>query len=332
VTVNGVSLLTTLFSQGDRTFVLAEYGYGFHDTSYFACDEDALQAYVYPDGTVICLRCIDNLHETIARYEPSWPCPIYDSLAFDSTLVRYCTWAGPVSMFEADLDNDDWGDLAIANTTAAAVSLVFNSGDGAGTLINPVDTIPGGGGTRGVVGGDLNDDGFEDLVISGYDGSRITVCINDGTGHYSNRTNIIVNRNPSPPYLADCDNDGDLDIFFASAYTNLVSILRNQGGGVFGTVSNDYQAGRGPTSVAAADLDGDGAADIAVANGIGNNVSILLHQGQFQYYSFNTLTFDVGVAPIRIFAEDFDQDGDIDLAILNADSDDISFLFNRTIM
>ena len=325
VYVENVSLLTLLYNQGSRSFATVDLGYGFYDTSYYYCDS---VIYV-PIEPPICLACFDNVYSSTPKYEPSPICPEMDILAFDSTALKQCVWAGPVSIVTGKFDDNLSIDLAVACGQNNIATVLFNNGGG---LDNPVDTLLGGGGTCAIACGDLSGDGIDDLVITASNINRLTVFINDGTGNFEDYDNYTVNSYPSRALLADADDDGDLDIFFTSRNSNLVCILTNRGDGTFYNVSEDFTAGQGPSDVAAADLDGDDAIDLAVANRNGNNVYFFPHQGQFKYYSFNTVIFDVGMAPSRIFAKDFDKDGDIDLAVLNDDSNDISFLFNRTIM
>ena len=81
--------------------------------------------------------------------------------------------------------------------------------------------------------------------------------------------------------------------------------------------------GEGPVSLAIADLNGDTFLDLAVVgvgNGIGiipgTTVSVLLGDGQGGFGP--ETTYDVGLAPREIVAEDFNGDGILDLAVVNA--------------
>ena len=81
--------------------------------------------------------------------------------------------------------------------------------------------------------------------------------------------------------LADLNGDGKLDIVTAnaSAASNNISVLQNQGNGTFGAPAT-FATATHPTSIAVGDLNGDGKQDIVTANYASNNVSVLLGQGR----------------------------------------------------
>jgi hypothetical protein len=85
---------------------------------------------------------------------------------------------------------------------------------------------------------------------------------------------------PKSVFAADLDGDDDSDLAVANynGGSDNVSILTNNGGGIFAAAVN-YWAGWYPVSVFAADLDGDSDDDLAVANGESDNVSILFNLG-----------------------------------------------------
>jgi len=105
------------------------------------------------------------------------------------------------------------------------------------------------------VSGDLNSDGFNDVVISitrdqpYYEGAYIQILINDQAGNlvdktlsnFINQSRLENHHGESNIYLRDIDNDGDLDIVqstrdFASDYSG-AHIAINDGRGNF--ISNE---------------------------------------------------------------------------------------------
>jgi len=133
---------------------------------------------------------------------------------------------------------------------------------------------------RGVTGGDVNGDGYVDLVFAaGADGAN-TLLLN-GPGRPMARREL-----PRPQGVASCgsvlfdaDNDGDLDLFLTGS-TNL--LLMNDGQGGFtdasasaGLTETPVKDGRG---AGAADLDGDGDLDLVVSTN-GGRPLLLRNEG-----------------------------------------------------
>lgn len=165
-----------------------------------------------------------------------------------------------------------------------------------------------------VVTGDLNGDGYVDLVVVNRTGNSVSVLLNKGDGTFAAATNWNVGNDPDSAALADFDSDGDLDI--AIATDNGVSLLRNNGNGTFGPASG-FSAGADPAAITTGDFDGDGDTDVAVANyTVGaNTVTVLFNNGAGLFLSSTVV--NVGDRPTDIKAADLDNDGDLDLVVAN---------------
>jgi len=66
-----------------------------------------------------------------------------------------------------------------------------------------------------------------------------------------------------------------------------------------------------------ADFNGDGKLDLAVCNGAQNNVTILLGNGDGTFTTASGSPITVGTQPWALVAGDFNNDGKLDLAIVN---------------
>ena len=77
------------------------------------------------------------------------------------------------------------------------------------------------------------------------------------------------------------DNDGDVDIAVANATSTNVSIMLNNGSGLF-AAARSYGVGDFPNllafSLAVTDLDGDGTHDIVLANGRDDSLAVLRNE------------------------------------------------------
>jgi hypothetical protein len=131
---------------------------------------------------------------------------------------------------------------------------------------------------------------------------------------------------PYSVFCADLDGDGGLDLAVANMFSDNVSILKNNGDGIF-QAKVDYATGDSPNCIFGGDLDADGDLDLAVANGHSNNVSILMNNGDATFYLDSN--YVTGVNAYSIFCADLDGDCDLDIAVANHDAHSIAILKNN---
>jgi hypothetical protein len=196
-----------------------------------------------------------------------------------------------LSVAVADLDNDGWPDIYVANDSTAA-TLYQNQKDGtfkdiaieAGVAFSP-DGKPQAG--MGVAVGDYNRDGLLDIVKTNFAGDTDSLYQNLGDGTFEDHT-YLAGLGINTRYLGwgvgfvDLDNDGWLDIVISNGhvypevdgkeldapYAEHKYVYRNLRNGQFEDVTN--QAGSGMTDTVPArgcafgDYDNDGDMDMVV--------------------------------------------------------------------
>lgn len=117
--------------------------------------------------------------------------------------------------------------------------------------------------TRLVETGDLDGDGFIDVLTAGFS-SDVIAWRRNLRGSSFGPPVQITNRTDTPTdfLAADLDGDGDLDVAVTSDSDSEVSWFENLGGGVFGQQQIITTGVDRPASLEAADVDGDGDLDL----------------------------------------------------------------------
>src|SRR3954468_2348961 len=217
----------------------------------------------------------------------------------------------------------------------------------------------------GVAAGDFDNDGYTDLYITNY-GSNVLLK-NDGHGHFVDVTakaGVASSGWSTSAAFVDYDGDGALDLFVAhyldwrraaevecfsltgvpdycspASYDlpSASTLFHNNGDGTFTDVSARAglltAVGNG-LGVVAADFDGNGLVDLAVANDRTPN-QLWLNQGKGRFVEsalvMGSALDQDGIAKsgMGIDAVDADDDGDVDLLIVNLDGESDSFFRNQ---
>ncbi|HQF65699.1 MAG TPA: FG-GAP-like repeat-containing protein [Planctomycetota bacterium] len=244
-----------------------------------------------------------------------------------SPATVYSTGGGsyPHGIQAEDMDGDGDLDLVVTYDLAAAVAIWKNDGKGVFTLFNMVPTQ--GVRPQNVGIGDFDGDGDLDYAAAnsewiGGGVPSVTIFRNGGDGRAA-----FVQRILTPPAsgpcscrVADLDGDGALDLVVGSWTDASVCVLWGNGKGEF----SEAQVLRAPPSSTAvepaiADLDRDGALDLVVAlfEPIAENptrFALMIFWGDGARGFTAGPFLPAGVNPRYPVVEDFDRDGDPDIA------------------
>ncbi len=182
---------------------------------------------------------------------------------------------------------------------------------------------------------DLNDDGHLDFVaLISQDQETIDAFFNDGNGNFEKKT---VYQAPDPAYgssgieLVDMDGDGDLDVLYTNGDSfdrgpkpyHSVQWLENEG--TFPFKHHAMSLMPGVLNAAAGDFDGDGDMDVVAASLLAkpindkllnrNTSSVVLLQ-QTEPLTFKPFQIEARTHEhLSIEPGDFDDDGDLDIAV-----------------
>ncbi len=219
-----------------------------------------------------------------------------------------------------DMTGDGKPDLAVTH----ANGIVIFKNNGSGIFATKTNYVGGHGSS--IAMGDLNNDGAKDLAVSVI-GSLVSVYLNNGDGTLATKTDYAVGQMPNSVTMGDVNGDGAADLVVGSRDHGNVAVLLNNGNGAFAAMKT-YGTGYGPLSHALGDLNGDGWPDIAVANSSNNSnsISTLFNNGDGTFAP--KIDYPVGIYPFVIRIGDMNNDGAMDLVVLNSLSKSVSILLN----
>ena len=239
-----------------------------------------------------------------------------------------------------DLDGD--GDLDAVNSIfdGSSRSLAWRENlDGLGSFGNEnlIPNRPTRWGPSAIFTGDLNNDGYVDLVsVSHIDGSIVWNANTDGHGTFGQQQVIAeMNLGTGEISTADIDGDGDMDVMFASNvereivwYENVDSQGRYGGPHSIGKGSDQDSTPViplfGNVDAQIADIDGDGDPDVIASwfllyGGEAETRSIAWYQNKngFGNFSEAKVIDEVSDDLRELEFADMDADGDIDVIVLS---------------
>jgi len=81
--------------------------------------------------------------------------------------------------------------------------------------------------------GDLNHDGWQDLVVANSTDNTVSVLLGRGDGAFAIHVDYATGKGPSSVAMADLNGDGKLDLVVTNATDNTVSVLKGNGDGTF---------------------------------------------------------------------------------------------------
>ncbi len=144
--------------------------------------------------------------------------------------------------------------------------------------------------------------------------------------HFTATTDVGLGAGPRAVAAIDFNHDGRLDLAVANKNSNSVSLLRNEGNGVFVHLGVLENGQTGAHSIVVGQFDNLPGLDLAVANYNSSSVSIFVSSGNW----FDPASpIQVGSAPTSLTAGDWNGDGAIDLAVAHEFPSEIRILRNN---
>ena len=241
----------------------------------------------------------------------------------------------PRTLHAFDYNNDGWMDLIINGATdeewngnVRIVALYKNNNGTFEYQSTPVDGIENFQATNGgaINVGDVNNDGYADIIISGYVDDDIktttSLYINNGDGSFSkwaHSQTTFTGHQQGDNFFIDVNNDGWLDIIeigrdVANGWSNFSKMYINNKDLTFETIEGgDCGIPGGQAFTAIGDVNNDGKTDFFVS-GWGPGSSVLYNNGDNTFTNVSLPSNEVSRGGFDNFV-DFDNDNSLDLTL-----------------
>ncbi|MBR9831690.1 T9SS type A sorting domain-containing protein [bacterium] len=226
-----------------------------------------------------------------------------------------------IKSVKGDLDGD--GDIDLILNGTGGSQTYFN--DGLGNYSNSNNGLVSGW-YHSIELGDVDGDGDLDCLLSGEvsnSQNKTALMLNDGNGNFTLSQAIFPSVYFSDAIFGDVDGDSDLDIFLTGKGVNggiHSELYLNDGSGNFSIDINNTFVLLQSSDAVFFDIDNDSDLDIVYS---GENVSnqkhtlIYLNNG-FGGFKMDSLNVLLGASSAKLEATDVDNDGDIDLFVLDS--------------
>jgi len=246
------------------------------------------------------------------------------------------------SLAWGDYDRDGDLDLALSGLTEAApgrFTKIYRNDDGV-LIGSGIELIPVWAGS--LAWGDYDNDGDLDLALTGWNNvvapyTHAKIYRNDEETFVEDTNQDLTGVENSSIAWADYDNDGYLDLVLTgwndATKTRISKIYKNSGYPDYELSESQTLTGVDYSSVAWGDYDNDGDLDLALCGNDGTNRRFLIYKNNSGTLDTTNPIEPMGANKGVIYGSlgwgDYDNDGDLDLALCGYDSTDRRFILYR---
>jgi hypothetical protein len=252
---------------------------------------------------------------------------------YDASLV--VTDHSPQSVVIAEIDGFPWPDLAFACLgtggpgSPGRVSIAINLGGG-NIIDDPGRWVTPGGQPVWIDAGDIDGDGWVDLVTANHDTSTVTVLRNRGGGVFATEDELHAPSGPTCVVLEEMDYVEGPEIVLVSDLAEHFSVFLNYGEHGFSDETRSESAAW-PVALSRGDVgeDDDRDSDVAIASAVAQAVYVHTNDGSGELEDLlDAEEHWLGDEPADVVLTDLDGDGDRDLAVILRDFGEIVLLEN----
>jgi hypothetical protein len=256
---------------------------------------------------------------------------LYSQIHFsEQTIISHADVDGPESVIAADLDGDGDLDVLSASTSDDKVAWYENT-DGKGTFGPQRVIAQSADSPKSVFAADLDGDGDTDVLSASISDDKIAWYENaDGNGTFAaQRVISSAAHGAVSVFAADLDGDGDMDVLAALYSDNAIAWYENTDGhGNFGSQQVFTTQASLISCICGSDLDGDGDVDVLSASTQDDKIAWYENadgKGTFSPQQVISTTADMA---IFVYAVDIDGDGDMDVLSASSQDDKIAWYEN----
>ncbi len=261
---------------------------------------------------------------------------------FGSEIAVDSALSGPGEVVAGDINND--GNIDLITMSYNDNKTVWYAGDGAGNF-NTAQIIESGttNGPYYVDVADFDGDTDLDVVVGFFNSQSVEIFYNQFIESGTSSVSWIkdaVTVNSGNIYLfgvgfADVNNDGIMDVYKTDLNSGDVAWYNKtkNGASIQTIISNETIIDR-PAKAYVVDIDNDTFNDVIVTDGGSKDDAIIYFKGAFNASPSTNPTFiaDNNHQLLDITVEDFDADGDMDIAAIGKFSDTVEWFENQLIV
>jgi len=244
--------------------------------------------------------------------------------------VDYEVGDGPVALVLFDFTGDEQPDIIVSNSADSdegnSLSILRNDGAGDFSLLATVE-LPAQ--PYGLAVGEFTGDEVDDIAVALFtdseEGNRVAVLPMEELS-FGEPVFTDVGVNPTAIEVTDLNGDALDDLAVLNSFNgdggNSMMLLQAAGDGSF-TIEYTFETDLEPVGLAAARINADGYDDYALTsayNGeLGNTLTVILSDGEGGFHVPSVQA--VGHAPTDVLAGDINEDGLVDLVVIESADD-----------
>ncbi|CAF1296076.1 unnamed protein product [Adineta ricciae] len=234
----------------------------------------------------------------------------------------------PGSIASGDFNHDGQSDIILTNFITNTI-IVFVDYDRHSYASVIAHRLADGSQPHSVALGDLNDDGWLDIVVANYGTDNIGILLGLGNALFSSMITYSTGNDSHPLSLAiaDLNHDSHLDIVVSNSETNNVAFFHGYSNGTF-TLTALYSTGvrSQPFTITVGDVNNDNNLDLIVANSGTSNIFVLHGYGNGTFGNETSYPLGYESLPYSVALADLNNDERIDMVIATYGTENIDTL------